>query len=183
MKTLSGYLLITLCCACVAPAQTGSAQNTNKIALLFKQVETLYQAGSYQQAVPIAQQLLKACEESFGPENPNTAASLNNRATLYKTTGDYAKAEPLYQRALGIWEKALGAEHPYTAMSLNNLAALYRKMPPTDKAKTPWSQLGRLRESNGLRVSRSLYVDLGWRQCRAAAERLGYVEKQQLCAL
>ena len=141
MKTLSGYLLITLCCACVAPAQTGSAQNTNKIALLFKQVETLYQAGSYQQAVPIAQQLLKACEESFGPENPNTAASLNN------------------------------------------LAALYRKMPPTDKAKTPWSQLGRLRESNGLRVNRSLYVDLGWRQCRAAAERLGYVEKQQLCAL
>jgi CHAT domain-containing protein/lipopolysaccharide biosynthesis regulator YciM len=128
MKALSGCLLVAWCCVCVAPAQTGSAQDTNNIEALKKQLHTQYQACRYQQAIPIAQQLLKAREEWLGSEHPDTAESLNILAGLYDNMGDYAKAEPLYQRALRIEEKALGPEHPDTARSLNNLALLYHDM-------------------------------------------------------
>jgi tetratricopeptide (TPR) repeat protein len=149
MKALPGCLLITLCCVCVAPAQTGSAQDTNNmnnITALLKRCRTLYQAGSYQQAIPIAQQLLKACEESFGPENRNTANSLNILAGLYEAMGDYAKAEPLSQRTLRICEKDLGPEHPDTATSLNNLAHLYWKIGDYAKAEPLYQRALRIDE-------------------------------------
>jgi tetratricopeptide (TPR) repeat protein len=141
----------TLTTVSAAPAQTGSAQNTNNmndIQALDKQYQTLRQAGSYLQAVPIAQQLLKAREELFGPENPETAMGLNNLAELYRQMGDYAKAEPLFQRALRIWEKALGPEHPNTASCLNNLAELYRQMGDYAKAEPLFQRALRIREKN-----------------------------------
>src|ERR1019366_9229664 len=135
MPALSVCLLFTLCCVCAAPAEHNSAQDTNKIevlSLLYKQVVALYQAGSYQQAIPIAQQLLKACEESFGPENRNTTADLSYLALLYKATGDCAKAEPLYQRALRIWEKALDPEHFFLSSGLH-------RDPPSFPAQGPYA--------------------------------------------
>src|ERR1035441_9662249 len=68
MKALSACLLITLCCACVTPGQTGSAPDTNSIQALSEQFLqalseqflTLTHARNYQQAVPIGEQLLKA---------------------------------------------------------------------------------------------------------------------------
>jgi CHAT domain-containing protein len=93
---------------------------------LNQQVEKLYQAGKYAEAIPLAQRILAIREKALGPEHPDVALSLSNLALLYGTTGQYAKAEPLYQRSLAIYEKALGPAHPSVATSLNNLAELYR---------------------------------------------------------
>src|ERR1035441_1796904 len=146
MKALSVCLLITLCCVCVAPAQTGSAQNTNNIQALAKQFQTLYQAGSYQQAIPIARQLLKMCEAVLGPEHPDTAMSLNNLAELYRAMGDYAKAEPLYQRASKSYEKAFGPDHPNTAACLNNLGLFYQAVGNYAKAEPLFQRALSIRE-------------------------------------
>ena len=75
---------------------------------LNRRVLELYQAGKYQQAMPIARQLLEICEKTLGPKHPDTATSLNDLAELYRAMGGFPKAEPLYRRALAIHEKALG---------------------------------------------------------------------------
>jgi tetratricopeptide (TPR) repeat protein len=102
---------------------------------LDQQVQELFKAGKYSEAIPPATQCLHLREQALGPEHPFTVLSLNNLAQLYVNMGDYAKAEPLLQRALKILEKAAGPEHPVTALSLNNLAMLYDKMRDYVKAE------------------------------------------------
>ena len=96
-----------------------------KLSSLHKQVVELYQAGKFNEAIPIAQELLKFAEKAFGPDHAGTATFVNFLAELYFETHDYAKAELLYQRALKTDEKALGPDHADTATVLNNLAKLY----------------------------------------------------------
>src|SRR5438128_2732246 len=109
-----GWIFLALTC-------NAFAQGTPDLDSLNKSVETLYNEGKYQEALPISLKALKVSEESFGPDHTNTATCLNNLAELYDSLADYVKAEPLYQRALKIREKALGPEHPDTATMLNNL--------------------------------------------------------------
>ena len=94
---------------------------------VYRQGQTLYGAGRYEEAVPLFRRALELGEGEFGPDHPTTAVFINNLAVLYKTQGRYEAAEPLYKRALAIWEKALGPEHPDLATSLENYAALLRE--------------------------------------------------------
>jgi esterase/lipase superfamily enzyme/Tfp pilus assembly protein PilF len=98
---------------------------SDELGALSDQVQQLYQAGKYSEAVPVAQQALALAEKLHGPDHPDVANSLNHLAALYGTQGRYADAEPLYRRSLAIREKALGPDHPDVARSLNNLAGLY----------------------------------------------------------
>jgi len=104
----------------------GATQSTNldEAERLNEEVNRLYNAGKYDEALSLAERALEIGEKALGSEHPTVATSLNNLAALYHAKGDYTKAEPLYQRALGIWEQALGPMHPQVATSLNNLAAL-----------------------------------------------------------
>jgi len=110
------------------------------------QVEALFGAGRYQEAIPLAQSALAIRERVLGAAHPETATSLNNLAELYRGTGAYAKAEPLYQRALAIREKVRGAEHPETATSLNDLARLYRGTGAYAKAEPLYQRALAIRE-------------------------------------
>jgi tetratricopeptide (TPR) repeat protein/CHAT domain-containing protein len=105
--------------ASLAHAQSSEAQELNK------KVVELYQAGRYDEAIPLAQQVLAIDEKAFGPDRPEVATDLNNLAALNLAEGRSADAESLYKRSLEIREKALGPDHPYVAQSLNNLAELY----------------------------------------------------------
>jgi CHAT domain-containing protein/Tfp pilus assembly protein PilF len=127
------WLVCLLMVLLAAPARGADSPLEEAKALNQKVVE-LYQAGRYQEALPLAQRVLEIREKALGPEHPGTAASLNNLAELYLDMGAYDKALPLYQRSLKICEKALGPEHPSTATSLNNLAGLYQVMGAYDKA-------------------------------------------------
>jgi len=118
-----------------AVAVKAQGHPTETSAELNRQVLELYSSGKYEQAIPIAEKLLKANERQRGLDHPDTATSLNNLALLYRDTGAYGKAEPLYQRALAIREKTLGPDHPDTAVSLNNLAALYQDTGAYSKAE------------------------------------------------
>ena len=104
---------------------TATEQDLAQATQLNQQVDELYQAGRYAEAIPLAEQALTIRETALGPDHPDTATSLNNLAFLYDSQGRYGEAEPLYQRSLAIRETALGPDHPDTATSLNNLAFLY----------------------------------------------------------
>ena len=91
-------------------------------------VSQLYQAGKYEQAIPLAEQALTLAKKMYGEEHPAVATSLNNLGLLYSSMGRYEEAERYYEQALAIFKRLLGEEHPHVATSLNNLAGLYQSM-------------------------------------------------------
>ena len=143
-----GCLLCLVCLLAVLlalPAGGADDPLEEAKALSQKAVEQ-YQAGRYQEALPLSQRALEINEQVLGPEHPAIAISLNNLAGLYQAMGAFDQALPLYQRALKIREKALGPEHLDTASSLNNLAALYWAMAAYDQALPLYQRALKIRE-------------------------------------
>jgi tetratricopeptide (TPR) repeat protein len=95
---------------------------------LNRQIEELKNQGKYEEAIPLAEQLVTLTRQAHGDQNAETVASINTLAVLYEETREYAKVEPLLKEALEIRQKMLEPEHPDTATSLNNLAELYEEM-------------------------------------------------------
>jgi CHAT domain-containing protein/Flp pilus assembly protein TadD len=112
-----------------------SQSDDDEFKLLNQQVQTLFEQGKYQEAIPLAGKAVELAKRVYGPEHPNTATSLNDLATLYWAMGEYAKAEPLFQEALRIRQKVLGPEHPDMAANLNDLGVLYQAMGEYAKAE------------------------------------------------
>lgn len=116
--TLGGAWWVAVAGVC---AQTDDLEEAKR---LNRQVIQLYNAGKYDEAIPLAERALAIREKALGAEHAAVAQSVNSLAILYEAKGDYGRAEPLYQRALAMREKLFGAEHPEVATSLNNLAGL-----------------------------------------------------------
>jgi CHAT domain-containing protein/Tfp pilus assembly protein PilF len=106
----------------------------------------LYRGGKYDEARPLAEQVLEIREKQLGLEHPLVATALNNLAAIWLVKGDFDKAEPLYLRAAVIWEKAFGPEHPDIAHSLNNLAILYSQKGEYAKAEPMFQRAVTIRE-------------------------------------
>lgn len=106
-------------------AQTPETQTVEDAKNLNQQVLDLIEAGDYQNALPLAQQVLEMGESSLDENAVELTPFLNNLAEIYRHTGDYEAAEPLYQRALRIREQALGPNHEDVGSSLNYLGTLY----------------------------------------------------------
>jgi tetratricopeptide (TPR) repeat protein len=106
-----------------APA---SAQ-LREAAALDAKVNALFNAGKYQEALPLAQRSLAIREKALGPDNLNVANSVYNLAQLNGYQGNFADAEMLYRRALAIYEKARGPDHPDVADAVDSIAYLYKE--------------------------------------------------------
>jgi TonB family protein len=85
-------------------------------------VVQLYKEGKYDEALPLAKQVLIVREKILGPDEGRTAAALLNLAELYLAKQNYSEAEKLYRRLLSLYEKTLGNDAPKTAMMVDNLA-------------------------------------------------------------
>lgn len=92
---------------------------------LNRRMMQLYGEGQFEQAIPLAQQVVTALEKSAGPGSREVASALNNEAELYNKLHRYAEAEPLYKRSLAIRQQVLGPDHPDTIKSMNRLAELF----------------------------------------------------------
>ena len=101
---------------------------------LGQRVHALFGAGSYQEALDVAEQQMRLLKESYGVGHHEYATSMNNVATLYQAIGRYAEAEVLLHEASKIQQKTLGDDHPHTLASLSNLATVYQAMGNTDAA-------------------------------------------------
>jgi hypothetical protein len=72
-------------CAVAVYFSSARGQETSDVRELVQKIEELRSAGKFQEAVPIAEQVLKYCEKNYGPEHPETADSLNDLAFLYSS--------------------------------------------------------------------------------------------------
>jgi Tfp pilus assembly protein PilF len=113
--------LLIVSCTSVSTRGPGS-----EWAALTNEVESLYDKGLYDRALPLAIDALKIVDVPEYKNNSSVAISLNNLGAIYKAQGKYAEAEPLLKRAVEIEEKSLGPDHELVALSLNNLAVIYR---------------------------------------------------------
>jgi CHAT domain-containing protein len=116
-------LLVALAVVWSAPALA----QLQEAAALDAKVTALYNAGRYQEAIPLAQRSLAIAEKIFGPDNLKIANNIYNLAMLNDYQGNYADAEALYRRALAIYEKAHGPDHPDVADAIDNIALLYKE--------------------------------------------------------
>jgi tetratricopeptide (TPR) repeat protein len=146
MRSVRLFLVILCLGVLWAGAAGGEGTPQEEANRLNQKAVELYQAGRYQEALPLQQRALELNEQVLGPEHPGIATSLNNLAGLYQAMGAFDQALPLYQRTLKIREQALGPEHPDTAASLNNLAALYWAMGAYDKALPLYQRALQIRE-------------------------------------
>jgi hypothetical protein len=103
-----------------------------KLLSLNKQFIELYQAGKFEEAIPIAQELLEFSEKAFGPDHLGTATFLNNLIRLAMLiTSDVisiavrSSLEPYILNATTIYERYVGDENDLRAC----LAFLYCEIP------------------------------------------------------
>ena len=106
------------------PAGAAGAGNveTESLSPLHDQLQALYDAGKYAEAIPLAQQYLEEARGKYGDDHKEVANALTWLGGLYHLRGRYAEADPLMRRALAIRENVLGPEHTDVAQALNNLA-------------------------------------------------------------
>ena len=128
-KVGAGLLLVVA--MQVALAQEDVRQ---KVVLNNQEVEKLYFAGKYPQALEKAQQVLAIAEKELGLEHPDTGTTVCYLAWLYHVMGEYQKALPLYVRAIAIAEKAPELAHPAISNRIGSLVALYQDMGDYQKA-------------------------------------------------
>src|SRR6516164_4652948 len=88
-------------------AQSGGGAGVDALANLLAQVNQLYEAGKYAEAIPVAERYAKAIEVRYGTAGSEYALALNNLAELLRLTNRFDRAEPLIRRALTIDEKSL----------------------------------------------------------------------------
>ena len=131
--TCAIVMLLALALSFAVSAQALS--DDDSLAELGQRIVELYQQGKYNEAIPLAEELVGLTKRTKGDQDPVTATIINFLAKLYLAMGDYAKAEPLFKEALEIRQKVLVPEHPDTATSLNNLAELYRETGAYAKAQ------------------------------------------------
>ena len=118
---------------------------SDDLATLNRQIGQLYQAGKYDEAIPLAQRLVELTRSRSRKEPRAHANALGILGDLYREKGRYAEAEPLYKSAHGMLEKELGPDRREVGQSLNRLGLLY------------WAQ-GRYAEAEPL-YKRALAID------------------------
>jgi len=102
-----------------------SARAEEGVDALNKRMMQLYTDGNYEQAIPLAAQIVAQLEQSAGPGSAAVASALNNEAELYSKLRRFPEAEALYKRSLAIRQAVLGPDHPDTQKSLSRLAELF----------------------------------------------------------
>ncbi len=101
------------------------AQTQDDLAALETKIDELYRAGSYDEALPLAERLVAGRTAKFGDLSAEHAEALNWLASLYFSQSRFDKAEPIYQRVLTIREIVLGAGHEDVHSTLGMLASVY----------------------------------------------------------
>lgn len=89
-----------------------------------KEIERLFGEAKYDEALKLAEKLVKDREARLGKEHPRTASAISDLGALHLAKGRPADAEPFSRRAVEILEKAPGNEG-LLATALSNLSSVY----------------------------------------------------------
>lgn len=99
-KSALAALLIVACGAALAP-RAGAVTDAERTAI-YQQFRTLFDAGRYEEALPLAEQLVAATREQYGADDRALAAPLTNLGTTQLRLNQFSAAEASYRRALEI---------------------------------------------------------------------------------
>jgi CHAT domain-containing protein/Tfp pilus assembly protein PilF len=88
----------------------------------------LFQSGRYQEAVPVAEELLALADRNLPPRSGEKSMIMAVLAELYKATGKLPQAAELYLQAIDIQREVYGVESREVAAGLNNLGLVYDRM-------------------------------------------------------
>jgi hypothetical protein len=112
----------------LATPSVSSAQNLNlkEAQTLNKQVDELYDAGKYLEAIPLAERALSIREKALGAHHPAVATSLNYLAMIY-SAGSFSSDRPA--------PDALGMSASLRSRPNLRTAANRRKVP---QPEIPW---------------------------------------------
>ncbi len=118
-------VLLALAASSQVAAQVITAEQVETRRQLIKRYDELKAAARYDEAIPVAEQLLAIEETMFGKAHAEVATTLNYLAELFYLKGDFSQVESLIQRALAIREQLYGRDDARVAMLVNNLASIY----------------------------------------------------------
>src|ERR1700736_4485330 len=122
---LVGFVSIGAIALIPKSADAGTSADAARINEDYTKAKKLYQAGKYDEAISLAEQVEQEYGAKFGKNVVHYADIIGFLSVMYYEQGRYAEAEPLFKRTLAIYEKTLGRGDPIVAQTLNNLANLY----------------------------------------------------------
>ena len=91
---------------------------------LYDEAEAHYDAGRYEDGMPVAEAALALAEKNSGPESASVASSLNILGMLYYGQREYPQAALTLGQALPIYEKIYGPDSSHAARIQYNLATV-----------------------------------------------------------
>jgi tetratricopeptide (TPR) repeat protein len=94
----------------------------------------LFEAGRYDEAVPLFQQALASCRSTLGAEHPDTLTVAGNLGVAYVAAGQRRRGLRLIAVNLADRVRVLGEDHPATLTARNALAVAHRRNGDADTA-------------------------------------------------
>ena len=98
------------------------------------------QAGSYQQALPLAKQSLALAVEEFGPDSPQASIQSFGAGMVAEAVGDFAEAARQYAECVRIREVITGRDSPIVADALEHLGHALLKVGRLTEAEARFSR-------------------------------------------
>ena len=100
------------------------------------QLNKMFEAGQYAEAVPIAERYASETKAKYGDQSLEYAAAITWLSGFYHLRGRYAEADPLMRTVLAIRERLLGPDHDEVGNILNNLGENEKALRKYDEALT-----------------------------------------------
>ncbi|MBX5459560.1 MAG: tetratricopeptide repeat protein [Steroidobacteraceae bacterium] len=116
---------LTACLAVWAGAQTALAVTDEERQAVYREFRQLFDTRRYEEALPVADRLVKMTIEQYGENDRALANPLTNRGTVYYRIKNYEAAEKDYQRSLEILEATGGATDRQLLRPLHGLGAAH----------------------------------------------------------
>ncbi|MDJ0508270.1 MAG: tetratricopeptide repeat protein [Crocosphaera sp.] len=98
-----------------------SIKNLSKDDILEMQALKLFIEEKYDEALPLAQEILTIRRSKLGENHPKTGMALNNLGRVYHFLGRYDEAISSYKQALAIYEQKPKTNHDSILNTLSNL--------------------------------------------------------------
>ncbi len=138
--------LAALYCLTISLSWRAVAQPANW-SQLYASAKQLLEERKYAEALPIAQQALRAAA-SFGPESQQVSVSLFQLGNIYIAQGRFNDADPLLRRSLAIDEKIVGPQTAAVAADLSSLAYVLAKQGKRPEAEAAFRRALAIDEKN-----------------------------------
>jgi CHAT domain-containing protein len=130
----SALVILVLLLFCSWPPNA-RAQTASDLETLGRQIDDMTKANKLDEAVELAERLVKLSEERFGTEDQRLQESLGRLSMLQIQAGQLEQAERVLRRLIAIIEKNPGSDASEITNALNQLAYIYGHFDKSEEAE------------------------------------------------